>query len=206
MINNIFVNEQSSILIKGKDIIYIDPFNLNDSNNLKADYIFFTHPHYDHLSKKDIEKIATDKTIFIMPISMKNDFNGNNIYLLDVNQKMEINDFVVETYPAYNLIKPFHSKENNWLGYIITINNERIYACGDTDYLEEFNNIKCDILLVPIGGTYTMDYIEASKFTNKIIPKYVIPIHYGTIIGEKDLFNKFKELINNDIQVVKKLM
>lgn len=206
MIDNIFVNEQSSILINGKNVIYIDPYDLNDSNNLKADYIFLTHPHYDHFSKKDIEKIVTDKTIFIIPKSMKNDFNEKNVCLVDINQKIKIDDMEIETYPAYNLNKPYHSKENNWLGYVISIDNERIYTCGDTDYLEEFNNIKCDILLVPIGGTYTMDYIDASKLTNKICPKYVIPIHYGTIVGKKDLFDKFKALINNNIQVVKKLV
>lgn len=43
------------------------------------------------------------------------------------------------------------------------------------------------MLFVPIGGTYTMDYKEAADYTNSIKPKYVIPIHYGTIVGKKKM-------------------
>ena len=42
---------------------------------------------------------------------------------------------------------------------------------GDTDVLEENEQIYCDILCIPIGGTYTMDRKEAAEFTNKQILK-----------------------------------
>ena len=45
--------------------------------------------------------------------------------------------------------------------------------------------MKCDVLLVPCGGTYTMDYKEAAEFTGYLNPKYVIPTHYGDPVGEK---------------------
>ena len=79
------------------------------------------------------------------------------------------------------------------------------YICGDTDLIEEIKNVKCDYLFVPIGGTYTMDYKEASILTNMIKPKYVIPVHYGSIIGDKSLFYDFKKLIDKDINVVQKI-
>ena len=37
---------------------------------------------------------------------------------------------------------------------------------------------------IPIGGTYTMDALEASKFVNKLKPKVVVPIHYGMVLGD----------------------
>ena len=62
-------------------------------------------------------------------------------------------------------------------------------------------NVKCDVALVPIGGTYTMNYEEAAKLVNEIKPKLVIPTHYGNVVGEYELGKKFIELIDKDIEV-----
>lgn len=71
---------------------------------------------------------------------------------------------------------------------------------GDTDVNEDIQNIKCDVLFVPIGGTYTMDYKEAADYTNSIKPKYVIPIHYGTIVGKKEDGIEFAKLLDTKIE------
>lgn len=71
---------------------------------------------------------------------------------------------------------------------------------GDTDINEDISNIECDVLFVPIGGTYTMNYKEAADYTNKINPSVVIPTHYGLIVGDVTLGEKFKELINFNIE------
>ena len=68
--------------------------------------------------------------------------------------------------------------------------------------LDELKDIKCDIALIPIGGTYTMDYLEASKFINYIKPKVVIPTHYKTIVGTLEDAIKFKELLDNNIECI----
>lgn len=62
--------------------------------------------------------------------------------------------------------------------------------------------MKCDIALVPIGGTYTMNYEEAAKLVNQISPKIVIPIHYGKVVGTKPDAEKFKGILNKDIECV----
>ena len=72
---------------------------------------------------------------------------------------------------------------------------------GDTDALEENKNIHADVCFIPIGGHFTMDYIEASKYINEIKPHKVIPTHYGSIIGSMDLGEKFKKEIDKDIEV-----
>ena len=59
-----------------------------------------------------------------------------------------------------DVLKDFHKKEYNWVGYIINL-DRIIYIAGDTDNIDEIRNIKCDIACVPIGGTYTMDVLEA---------------------------------------------
>ena len=55
----------------------------------------------------------------------------------------------------------------------------------DSDLTEDVKKIKCDILFVPIGGTYTMSAREASYLTNMINPRLVIPVHYNDIVGSK---------------------
>ena len=82
-----------------------------------------------------------------------------------------------KTIPAYNTNKTFHPKENDWVGYIITINNIRYYIAGDTDITEENKKVKCDVAFVPVGETYTMDFKEAAQLINEIQPKIAIPIH-----------------------------
>ena len=115
----------------------------------------------------------------------------NNNYIID--------NIKFNTIPSYNLNKNFHPIDNNWVGYVIEIDNIKYYIPGDTDLTEETKEVKCDILFVPIGGTYTMDYKEAASLTNTIKPKIVIPMHYGRIVGNKEDADKFKELVGNDI-------
>ena len=201
--NEITVNAQSSIRIDNEHVIYFDPFMISEEKH-DADIIFFTHEHYDHYSKEDYMKVAKEDTIYVMPKSMGNDFD-NIAILLNPDDKSNILGIQVEAFRAYNIDKPYHPKDNNWLGYKLDLKGYSIYVCGDTDYVPELKNVKCDILFTPIGGKFTMDYKEAANLTNDIKPKKVIPIHYGSVVGTKEDFDKFKELVNEDIEVIKKL-
>ena len=204
MINNISINCHSSIKINGEKIIYIDPYKIKEINK-DADLIFITHEHYDHYSIEDINKIKKSNTRFIVPKSMKNRLiidriSENDIISVDVKNKYNVDDIEFETIPAYNINKNFHPKNNNWVGYIININNIKYYIAGDTDMTEEAINVKCDIAFIPIGGTYTMDYKEAATLTNKIKPKYAIPIHYGLIVGKYEDAIKYSNLLDKEIE------
>ena len=211
--DNIFVNTQSSIKIYGDKIIYFDPYCINNITN-DADIIFITHEHYDHFSIDDINKVMNDNTIFVLPGSMKDVFldkvrvKDNNCIFVKPNTNFKLDDILVEVVPSYNVNKPFHKKEYNWCGYIVNMNNIKYYIAGDTDDLLENHNICCDVAFIPIGGVYTMDYMEAAKFISYIKPKTVIPIHYGSIVGSVNDGNKFKELVNDldkNIEVVLKI-
>ena len=204
MINNISINCHSSIKINGEKVIYVDPYKIKEINK-DADLIFITHEHYDHYSIEDINKIKKSNTRFIVPKSMKNrliidGISENDIISVDVKNKYNVDDIEFETIPAYNINKSFHPKSNNWVGYIININNIKYYIAGDTDITDEAINVKCDIAFIPIGGTYTMDYKEAATLTNKIKPKYAIPIHYGLIVGKYEDAIKYSNLLDKEIE------
>ena len=204
MINNIMINCHSSIKINGEKVIYVDPYKIKGINN-DADLIFITHEHYDHYSIENINKIKKSNTRFIVPKSMKNrliidGISESDIISVDVKNKYSVDDIEFETIPAYNINKSFHPKNSNWVGYIININNIKYYIAGDTDITDEAINVKCDIAFIPIGGTYTMDYKEAATLTNKIKPKYAIPIHYGLIVGKYEDAIKYSNLLDKEIE------
>ena len=154
---------------------------------------------------ESINKLKNDHTIFIIPDDeiIKKELTNYNI--VSPNKEYNINGLVFRTVPSYNINKKFHPKDNNWLGYIVTIDNETYYIMGDTDVTDESKLVKCDYLFIPIGGYYTMDYKEASILTNIIKPRVVYPIHFGSIIGDKDYYDKFKVLINKETEVINKL-
>ena len=196
------INTQSSIKIVSDKIIYIDPFKITEKTN-DADFIFITHDHYDHFDVDSINNIKKEDTILIVPDSIIKKiftigFNMNNVRGVFPSESYTIRNITFDTTPSYNINKTFHPKSEKYVGYILNL-EERVYIAGDTDYLEELNDVKCDIALVPIGGTYTMNYEEAAKLINTIKPKTVYPTHYGSIVGDLSLGEKFKELINDDI-------
>ncbi|MBQ8188003.1 MAG: MBL fold metallo-hydrolase [Clostridia bacterium] len=209
MLGKITVNTHSSIRIAAEKIIYIDPFKLEVAPH-DADIIFVTHAHFDHFSPEDIEKIAKPETVYVMPESMQKDaakagIADGNLVMLTPEQKTEICGIPVETVPSYNIGKPMHPKKNGWLGYILTVGTQRIYIGGDMDATPEAAAVQCDIAMLPIGGTYTMNAKEAAALVNEMRPKTVIPTHYGSIVGLKKDEKTFLKLVDDGIDVVIKL-
>lgn len=186
----------ASVRINAGPIIYIDPFKIN--SNEKADLILITHGHYDHCSIEDIQKIVKPETVIVSTTDCSSKFSGKievkDVRLVEPGQKIEIDGIKIETVPAYNPKKQFHPKTNLWVGYIVEVKGKRIYHAGDTDIIPEMKNIKADIALLPIGGTYTMSAEEAVEAADMIQPSLAIPIHYGEIVGTKADAEKFKAL------------
>ncbi len=60
---------------------------------------------------------------------------------------------------------------------------------------------KVDVLLIPVGGTYTIDSTQAKEYVERIQPKIVIPMHYkpqdGTldITDEKAFLSQFERVV-----------
>ena len=202
MLKNVKVLYHASIVLY--DNIYIDPHKIeNETHNAK--YLFITHSHYDHFSIEDIEKVRNEDTIFFVTPDCKEKLleigvDEKRIVTVAPDEMYRFNKIEVQVIPAYNVNKEYHKKEYGWVGYLIKINGVTYYITGDTDVNEDIQNIKCDVLFVPIGGTYTMDYKEAADYTNSIKPKYVIPIHYGTIVGKKEDGIEFAKLLDTKIE------
>ena len=195
------INKHSSIKIVSNKTLYFDPFLINDESH-DADIIFITHDHYDHFSIEDIKKVEKEDTVYVIPENMYNLLGGENVVILRPFEKTQVEGYEVVTVPSYNVTKHFHPKDKQNLGYIVTIEGKKVYVAGDTDMNDDNKNVKADIVFVPIGGHYTMDYKEAALLVNSIKPETAIPTHYGTNnIGSIEDAEKFKNLVNKSIKV-----
>jgi L-ascorbate metabolism protein UlaG (beta-lactamase superfamily) len=204
MLENVEVLYHSSIKIKGNKIIYIDPFKIDKDYN-DADIVFITHDHFDHYSEEDIDKVINENTTIIIPEELltkilRKGINKNAVITVESNKEYMVQGIKFETIPAYNTNKTFHPKENDWVGYIITLDGIRYYIAGDTDITKENRKVKCDVAFVPVGGTYTMNYSEAAELVNIIKPKIAVPIHYGSVVGTKQDATNFIKLLHSSIK------
>ena len=210
MLDNIEVFTQNSIRIRcNLGTIYVDPFHMKQEPH-DADYVLITHPHYDHFSVEDIRKVIKDTTVLVSPESMIDDAlelesEVRNVVGVKPGVYRELSGLELETVPAYNTIKPFHPRRAEWVGYILRIDRKRIYIAGDTGLTKEAKQVKCDIALLPIGGTYTMDTKRAAELANIIRPEYVIPTHYGSIVGKISDGQTFASYVKSPVKVVEKI-
>ena len=131
---------------------------------------------------------------------LRKGINKNAVITVESNKEYMVQGIKFETIPAYNTNKTFHPKENDWVGYIITLDGIRYYIAGDTDITEENRKVKCDVAFVPGGGTYTMNYSEAAELVNIIKPKIAVPIHYGSVVGTKQDATNFIKLLHSSIK------
>lgn len=200
MTDNIYWLGHDGFEIIHKDkVIYIDPFKIPD-NLKKADVILLTHPHFDHASFEDVQKLLKSGTIVVGTEDTVSSMSGKK-RVVKVGDKISFSDIEVLVVSAYNVDKKFHPKKNGWVGYIINISGKQIYHAGDTDYIPEMKNYKADIALLPVSGTYVMTADEAYKAAIDINPKIVIPMHYGSIVGTKQDAERLKELLEGKIEV-----
>ena len=196
---DINVNYHSSIKIGN---ICVDPFMINKKLN-DTKYIFITHSHYDHFSINDIEKVISENTIFVCTKDVEEKISKiypNKVIAVEPGKEYSLGDIKFWTIISYNINKSFHPKSNNWVGYIIELDSVKYAILGDSDLTDEVKKIKCDVLFVPIGGTYTMNGKEAAELANIIKPKIVVPVHYNGIVGSKEDETVFLKNLNKEIE------
>lgn len=180
--------------------VITDPFKIK--GNYKADIVVITHDHFDHCVPEDVKKVQKEDTVVVATSDCAAKLSGN-VKVVKPGDKISVKGVEIEAVPAYNTNKDFHKKAQGWVGYIITIDNKRIYLAGDTDRIPEMKDLKdIDIALLPVSGTYVMTAQEAVEAALDIRPKVAIPMHYGAIIGSEEDAKSFKEALQGKIEVV----
>lgn len=179
--------------------VYLDPWKLQSAK--PADLVCITHSHFDHLSVEDVAKIRTPNTVIVGPPDCAAEF-GDAFRKILPGEKLTVHDVVVEAVPAYNVDKDFHPKKNNWVGFIITVDGVRIYHVGDSDAIPEMTYFQTDVILIPVGGTYTMTVEQAANAVNTMKPKVAVPMHCGDIVGSLKDRQTFKSLVHVPVVIL----
>ena len=171
----------SSFKIKTNTATLItDPFDNSTGLHFvkqESDIVTISHQHQDHNNKAGI----------------KND----NCFFIENPGEYEIKDVMIRSY------KTFHDSENGALrgeNYIFLIQTEGQTICHLGDLGHElsdkiYKEIEAtDILMIPVGGTYTIDASLAAKIVHKVEPSIVLPMHYKTA----GLASRFDQLTSID--------
>jgi L-ascorbate metabolism protein UlaG (beta-lactamase superfamily) len=185
----------------GGETLVIDPFKLD--HEARADYVLLSHEHYDHCNSEDLKKVLKSNTTVVAIPACKEELakaGAKNVKTVKPGDSVKVGGFQVKAIPAYNVNKfrepgkPFHPKVDQKVGYVIeTRNGTTIYHTGDSDLIPEMDNLAPDIALLPVSGTYVMTVEEALQAADRIKPKLVIPMHWGTIVGSKGDADRFKK-------------
>jgi L-ascorbate metabolism protein UlaG (beta-lactamase superfamily) len=161
---------------------YVDPAGRADWANLpKADAIFITHEHGDHLNASTIDLLKKEGTlIFANESSVKQAGFGT---VIAVGEKKPVLDITVEAVPAYNLSPDrlqFHPQTRKDNGYILTFGGKRVYVAGDTEGTPEMKALQnIAIAFLPINLPYTMLPKDAAEAARAFKPKILYPYHQG---------------------------
>jgi L-ascorbate metabolism protein UlaG (beta-lactamase superfamily) len=193
--------------VNGERIV-IDPYSVSD-NVGKVDLILITHSHYDHCSIKDIEKIVKPGTIIMTPADAQSKINKIdkvNMQIIEIGDEIEFGRFKIGAFPAYNVNKSYHPKNEGGLGYVIKIDNVIIYHAGDSDKIKEMENLtgygkhgNKFIAFLPVSGETVMNVDEAFEVAKMLKPDLVIFMYYGSgIIGTIEEAKDFVELCTGE--------
>jgi L-ascorbate metabolism protein UlaG (beta-lactamase superfamily) len=178
--------------IEGDNLtIYIDPYQIK--GGAPADIVLVTHGHFDHLSAEDIKKVLKKDTTLVCATGCDAPIKAET---MKPGDSKTVKGIKIEAVPAYNVNKKFHPKADKHVGYIITVEGQRVYHAGDTDHIPEMSKIECDIALLPVSGTYVMTAEEAAEAAKVIKPKLAVPMHYGAgVVGTVEDAKKFASLL-----------
>ncbi|HPP07175.1 MAG TPA: MBL fold metallo-hydrolase [Syntrophorhabdaceae bacterium] len=128
----------------------------------EADIVLTSHDHDDHNYTKDI--------------------NGKFV-LINSEGTRSVKGVTIKAIPTYH--DPSKGKERGKnLIFVIEAEGLRIAHAGDLGHTLEKETIKeivpVDILLLPVGGFYTIDPKEATKVMEDLKPAVAIPMHFRT--------------------------
>lgn len=167
--------------------IYVDPVGeaippvTDYSTRPKADYILITHEHHDHLDAKAVEQLTKEGTTVIAnPRSAE--LLGKGEVMKNGDSRILYTQWTIDAVPAYNNSpekQQFHPKGRD-NGYVLTIDGLRIYIAGDTEDIDEMQDLKdIDVAFLPCNLPFTMTPEQVAKAARTISPKVLIPYHYG---------------------------
>lgn len=175
----------SMFKLKGKKgVVVTDPFDQYigfSAPNLSADIVTVSHQHSDHNALAQISATTRRRTPFVIDEAGEYEIGGISVF---------------GTKTHHDTSEGAERGEN--LVFTIFIDEVRVCHLGDLGHelsskqLEEIGSV--DVLLIPIGGSFTIGPELAIKTIRAIEPSIVIPMHYRTPDHDPKIFSELKTL------------
>jgi L-ascorbate metabolism protein UlaG (beta-lactamase superfamily) len=191
------IHHATLLLRVGGKAIYFDPAAADASYEglPKADYVFVTDIHGDHMDPTGLAKVKKDDTIIVAPPAVNEKMPAGVV--MKNGDTHDFGMFKVEAVPMYNLTRGpsagqlFHDKGRG-NGYVLTFAKasatagaagvgavSRFYVSGDTECTPEMKALKAiDVAFVCMNVPYTMPPSEAATCVSAFKPKVLFPFHY----------------------------
>jgi L-ascorbate metabolism protein UlaG (beta-lactamase superfamily) len=204
--------QHATFLIKTDTlVIYVDPYGGKQKfEDFPApDLILITDIHGDHFNINTLQSINCTNATFVVPeavaLKLPENFKKNSKIIRN-GEKLSFETLVIEAIPMYNLPEDEMSRhiKGRGNGYILTINDKRIYISGDTEDIPEMRGLQnIHVAFICMNLPYTMDIFQAADAVLEFKPRVVYPYHYR---GKPEIsnVNAFKELVtekNSEIDV-----
>lgn len=171
----------------GTTKLLFDPFltgnpqaSINEKD-VEADYILITHAHGDHIGDAPNIAVRTNATVVGIPEIME--FGGQRVKTIGMN----LGGTVKLPFGFVRMVPALHSSGIEGgvaCGYVVGIGGKIVYFAGDTALFDDMKLIgardKIDYAILPIGGHYTMDPVDAAKAVEFLGAANAIPLHYNT--------------------------
>lgn len=206
------ISHATAVINFNDEIVYIDPTGGSAAFNSfeKPTFVLITDIHGDHMNMKTLNELDLSESTIVAPKAVAErleKINCKEVIVINNGQTQSFDTFTIEAIPMYNLREEalkFHTKGRG-NGYVLTINNERIYFSGDTEDIPEMRNLKnIDRAFVCMNLPYTMTVESAADAVLAFKPKKVFPYHYRGGDGLSDV-EKFKKLVtekDSSVEVV----
>ncbi|MDI9358575.1 MAG: metal-dependent hydrolase [Phycisphaerales bacterium] len=195
MIYSYFGHSCFSIELLKKHILF-DPFikpndltkGIIDISKIKADYIFISHGHYDHLA--DVLEIAQNTQAVIVCIFEVQQWLHAQGYTKTL--AMNVGGKLSFEFGTVKVVTAVHSSsflDGSYagvpVGFVFNTADKNFYYSGDTAYTVEMSLIpkyssQIDFTVLPIGGVFTMDIDDAIEVAKTIKTKKIIGVHFDT--------------------------
>ncbi len=169
----------------GKKIVF-DPHAIPEFGRpvVQADIITCSHWHSDHAQPEAVEN-AKGARVFYGLLEAK---KGRIPDWAKIDEK--VGQIHVRTFPTYHDAETGVARGKN-SAFIVEADGLKICHLGDIGHELTKDQVKAlgpvDILMIPVGGVYTVNGEQARKIVKAINPRlYVLPMHYG-VPGYDDL-------------------
>jgi len=196
----------------GGKVLLFDPFfdsqppeemmkkNINcpvcSSKMTDTDAILVSHEHFDHFDKKAIEEITKQSGCMVIAhdkLLQELNISERNKQSIDLKKKINFQGLDITPLPAH------HPSAFYPMGFKVECDGASMVHTGDTNLTGMFAKLDANVLCVPIGGTVTMDVVDAVRAVKTMEPDYAIPMHYGTFDSINTSPAEFKEKIEKSI-------